>query len=218
MNELVYLKNDQAVCDSLQVAEAFEKRHADVIRKIENAINSERNFASAKRAFHESEYIDRQGKKRKKYIMNRDGFSFIVMGFTGEKADAWKWRYIDAFNEMEAIIRERTTEQWIEERKRGKLSRHSETDAIKELVEYATAQGSKHANMMYVSYSQLANKAAGINSRETATALQLNRLNMFENVITGVIRDGIEQGLYYKTIFQNCKKRIETLKEIAYLT
>lgn len=41
MNELVYLKNDEAVCDSLQVAEKFEKRHADVIRAIENLIKND---------------------------------------------------------------------------------------------------------------------------------------------------------------------------------
>lgn len=41
MNELVYLKNDVAVCDSLQVAEKFGKRHADAIRAIENLIKND---------------------------------------------------------------------------------------------------------------------------------------------------------------------------------
>lgn len=41
MNDLVYMKNDEAVCDSLQVAEKFGKRHADVIRSIKNLIESD---------------------------------------------------------------------------------------------------------------------------------------------------------------------------------
>ena len=41
MNELVYLKNNEAVCDSLQVAEKFHKRHSDVIRAIENLIEND---------------------------------------------------------------------------------------------------------------------------------------------------------------------------------
>lgn len=41
------------------------------------------------------------------YIMNRDGFSLLAMGFTGKKALEWKLKYINAFNEMERQLRER---------------------------------------------------------------------------------------------------------------
>ena len=41
MNELVYLKNDEAVCSSLLVAEKFEKRHADVMRAIDNLVEND---------------------------------------------------------------------------------------------------------------------------------------------------------------------------------
>jgi len=36
--------------------------------------------------------------------MTRDGFTLIVMGFTGKEAMAWKLRYIEAFNAMEAEL------------------------------------------------------------------------------------------------------------------
>lgn len=101
--ELVVMKNKQAVTTSLAVAEAFSKRHSDVIRAIELKLG-ERNFASAD-LFAEGNYKDTQNKTRKMYYMNRDGFTFIAMGFTGRKADEFKLKYIQAFNAMEEQIR-----------------------------------------------------------------------------------------------------------------
>ena len=37
--------------------------------------------------------------------MDRDGFSLLVMGFTGKKALEWKLKYIDAFNQMEETLK-----------------------------------------------------------------------------------------------------------------
>ncbi|MCR1901612.1 Rha family transcriptional regulator [Ligilactobacillus apodemi] len=103
MSELVVMKNQQAVTTSLAVAEAFSKRHSDVIRAIELKLG-ERNFASTD-LFAEGNYKDAQNKTRKMYYMNRDGFTFIAMGFTGRKADEFKLKYIQAFNKMEEYIK-----------------------------------------------------------------------------------------------------------------
>ena len=100
--DLVQIMNDQVVTTSLKVAECFpEKRHSDIILSIEKAIISQRKFSSAKNAFQKSTYCDKQGKPRPMYYLNRDGFSFIVMGFTGDKAAEFKWKFIEAFNKME---------------------------------------------------------------------------------------------------------------------
>lgn len=105
MNKLVGMKNNQVVTDSRTIAEVFEKRHSVVLRTIDVKKD---NLPTQKCAglFHETTYLDAQGKKRKEYLLNRDGFSFIVMGFTGAKADQWKLRYIEAFNEMEKTLQE----------------------------------------------------------------------------------------------------------------
>ena len=58
---------------------------------------TERNFAL-------SEYADTSGRKLPCYDLTRDGFSLLVMGFTGEKALQWKIRYIQAFNAMEQAL------------------------------------------------------------------------------------------------------------------
>lgn len=226
MSELVYLKNDEAVCDSLQVAEKFEKRHDNVVRDIENLISGVSSILRSEESgspqnwgqyFRKSHYRADNGQEYKKYYMNRDGFSLLSMGFTGKKALEWKLHYIEAFNQMEAFIKEKATRDWIETRKAGKLTRKAETDTIQKLVEYAKDQGSTHSDKLYMTYSKLANKMAGISKRDEATVMQLNNLSLMENIILHVIDTGILTGKHYKVIYQDCKKRLETIKDLAYL-
>lgn len=211
MNELVYLKNDQALTDSLSIAEMFEKRHDTVLRAIENKIKND-STQNCGQCFFKTRYKDDSGKWNTKYLMNRDGFTFLAMGFTGKKADEWKWKYINAFNAMEKVIMEKQTTIWLETRQQGKLIRKKETDVIQKLVEYAKAQGSHHADMLYVTYTKLANKMAGITKRDSATTAQLNDLSTMERLIANVVLDGIENGVHYKEIYQNSKNRLETVK------
>ena len=130
MNELVYLKNDEAVCDSLQVAEKFGKEHKNVLQSIDNLIAEN---SAVKIMFKISSYKSGNGQSYRKFYMNRDGFSLLAMGFTGKEALEWKLQYIRAFNQMENFIREKSTQMWIETRKAGKLTRKAETDTIKKL-------------------------------------------------------------------------------------
>jgi Rha family phage regulatory protein len=90
------------ITNSLNVSEIFEKDHKTVIRAIENCEASEK---FNRHNFTPTSYKDSQGRKQKLYEMTRDGFSFIVMGFTGKKAAQFKEAYINAFNEMESFIR-----------------------------------------------------------------------------------------------------------------
>ena len=114
MKELIPMDNygifadgkDTARANSLLVAKIFGKRHADVIRAIENIIDpnsgvskefTERNFALSK-------YEDSTGRKLPCYNMTRDGFTLLAMGFTGKRAMKFKEAYIKRFNEMEKLI------------------------------------------------------------------------------------------------------------------
>lgn len=216
MNELVYLKNEEAMTDSLSVAEHFNKRHTHVLEKIEQIIREDSAKNSAQ-CFKKTYYKDASGKRNPKYLMNRDGFTFLVMGFTGKKANQWKWDYIHAFNSMEQIIREKSTADWIETRKHGKLTRKAETDTIQRLVEYAKEQGSEHSEMLYMTYIKLANKMAGIKNRDEATVHQLNILSMDESIILHIIDMGIITGKHYKEIYKECKSRLEMINQLAYL-
>ena len=109
--ELVFSDGESAMTDSLKVAKAFNKRHADVIRAVENLESSDdfakRNFALC---FEISEL--QNGKPRKFYQMTKDGWMFLVMGFNGEKADAVKEQFIDAFNWMASRLTQVFQSKW----------------------------------------------------------------------------------------------------------
>lgn len=216
MNELVFLQKDEVLTTSILVADNFHKRHDRVLRAIENLVIDLPKNGAVK--FIKSDYKDAKGELRKMYLLNRDAFSLLVMGFTGKTALDWKLKYIEAFNSMESILRERSTTIWIETRKQGKLTRKSETDVIKELVEYAKNQGSTHADMLYMTYSKLANALAGTKNRDLATISQLHNLSLFENIILTMIRDGMAEGLGYKDIYKVCKARCEQAKEMAMIS
>ena len=108
MNNLVIMHNEQAVTTSLVLAEAFGKQHKNVIQAIEAKISTAENSALLKNMFIEDSYTASNGKQNRMYYLNRDGFTFIAMGFTGKKADEFKLKYIDAFNKMEKQIKEQT--------------------------------------------------------------------------------------------------------------
>ena len=101
MNNIVLIKNQSAITTSILVAEKFERNHRDILRAIKKLDCSqefnERNFALV-------EYVDAKGEKRPMYQMTKDGFVFLVMGFTGSKAAKFKEDYINAFNEMHDYI------------------------------------------------------------------------------------------------------------------
>lgn len=101
LDDAVFIQDQQVKTDSLKVAELFGKQHKDVLRKLESLDCSsdftERNFTL-------SEYLDSTGRKLPMYEMTKDGFIFLVMGFTGAAAAKIKEAYINTFNQMAAIL------------------------------------------------------------------------------------------------------------------
>lgn len=102
MENLVEIKNNQVVVSSRQVAECFGKEHKNVLRDIKEILAAQN---SATRFFYETTFENR-GKQYPMYLMNRDGFSLLVMGFTGREALQWKIKYIEAFNDMEKYLKQ----------------------------------------------------------------------------------------------------------------
>lgn len=116
---LVAVENEHAVTTSLRVAEVFGKQHKDVLRAVKSLDCSEdfhkRNFALMQKSIKIGNGAER---KSPMYYITRDGFMFLVMGFTGKTAAKWKEAYIKAFNEMEAKIRAEQMAKAIEEHDR----------------------------------------------------------------------------------------------------
>lgn len=106
MNEIILQDiNGIILASSREISERFGKDHKHVLRDINNL--TVQNWA-VRNMFTESEYINDRGRKYPEYLMNRDGFSLLVMGFTGNKALEWKLKYIEAFNKMEETIKQQT--------------------------------------------------------------------------------------------------------------
>ena len=107
-NNVVSISDNQIKTTSLKVAEHFGKRHTHVLRSIEN-LECSPEFTSAHFwANVENQQVGTSSRDLKHYEMTKDGFMFLVMGFTGKKAAAIKEAYINAFNEMEKQMREQS--------------------------------------------------------------------------------------------------------------
>lgn len=103
MNEITLFNQDgKILASSRDVAEKFNKRNPDVNRAIENLIVQN---CTVKNMFIKTSYTSGRGRNENEYLIDRDGFSLLVMGFTGKKALEWKLKYIDAFNKMEETIK-----------------------------------------------------------------------------------------------------------------
>ena len=97
----IIIRDGQIMVSSREVARVFGKKHKNVLQSIDLTQCSDR---FREQNYEASAYIDEQGKKRREYYMTRDGFTFMVMGFTGHVAAEFKEAYIEAFNVMEKAL------------------------------------------------------------------------------------------------------------------
>lgn len=213
-------KNEEkAVTSSRVVAEAFEKEHFHVLRDIEQLKKDLSNFGEM---FFEDSYQDSYGRNQKCYLMNRDGFALLAMGFTGEKALKFKVDFISAFNSMEnelkRIYEER--QQWVIEREKGKLVRHILTDTIKMKV-----SDSPHKKFMYPNYTKLIYKTLfgksfddlkslyGVKPKESVrdylTSEELKEVEQMEMLISSLINLGWDYERIKDFAAQNVIKRLK---------
>lgn len=103
IENIVEIDEGRMFTTSLIVAEAFEKEHKNVLRDIEN-LECSKEFHRLN--FEHTPYVHPQnGQTYPAYRLTRDGFAFLAMGFTGKKAAAWKEKFLEAFNAMEAALR-----------------------------------------------------------------------------------------------------------------
>lgn len=106
-NIILSTQNGEPVVSSRQIAESFGKEHKHVLDAVKNLVAEN---SATKSMFHLSSFENR-GKKYPMYLMNRDGFSLLAMGFTGKEAVQWKLKYIAAFNAMEKQLATQHKEQ-----------------------------------------------------------------------------------------------------------
>jgi len=226
-------KEEVAVCASRDVAETFGKLHKEVLYAIEGrtsvterAGREETKYRGIlqdlieggehylEKYFILSEYESR-GKKYKEYLMTRDGFTLLVMGFSGEKAMRFKLAYIKQFNNMEKLLKEKFVE-----RQKGITVRHIVTDMIKQSKENERTHG--HAYSIYTDmiYKALFGKTAkqfreefGIGKtdslRDYFTAEELKAIQSKEMLVSSLIDCGWGYESIKAFVAENCQNQIE---------
>lgn len=106
-NIIIQNQNGNLVVSSREVAENFEKRHDNVVRDIEELIKNMGSPQNWGHLFIGTNYQHEQNKQvYREYLLTRDGFTLLAMGFTGRKALEWKLKYIEAFNKMEEKLKQ----------------------------------------------------------------------------------------------------------------
>lgn len=123
MTDLVQIQNNRVVVSSKQVAKRFGKLHKDVLENIRQILVAENSATN----FYEETTFDYRGRKFPIYLMDKDGFSLLVMGFTGKEALEWKIKYIKAFNAMEQEIQHKEYQ--------ASLAKSSENELLRKKVE-----------------------------------------------------------------------------------
>lgn len=186
---------ERTVVSSLDVAETFGKAHKDVLRSIRELGCSEefneRNFSPV-------EYTDAKGEKRPAYVMTRDGFTMLVMGYTGEFAMRFKEAYIKQFNAMESALRGKLIE-----REKGIAVRQALTKALQQSTENERMHGhaySTYTNVIYkvlfgMNAAQLREKyqiRVSDNLRDYFTQEELRAVQSMECLVSGLVDCGWE--------------------------
>ncbi len=186
-------KREMIVVNSRDIAETFEKRHADVLRDIENLSCSER---FTERNFSLSSYKDSSGKSNKEYLLTRDGFTILAMGYTGEKAMKFKEAYIEQFNQMESMLQGKLIE-----REKGIVIRQAFTRALKESGENDRMHGYAYSAYTDLVYKVVFGKNAkqlreeyGIGRRDDLRDLfsqeELTKVKSVEMIVSGLVDCG----------------------------
>ena len=132
-----------------------------------------------------------------------------------EVVRAFKKELVRQFYAMRSLLLERASPVWQDARSLGKEIRRQETEAIKRLVDYATAQGSRKAGWYYANLSKLADATVGIVERDKAQVVQLTALLLVEQTIAREITAGIEAGAPYWAIYQTIKDRLAVFPAVG---
>lgn len=186
---------ERTVVSSLDIAETFGKEHRRVLQDIREIGCSEEfrlhNFV-------QSSYENSQGKQQPMFLVTRDGFVLLAMGYTGELAMRFKEAYIKQFNAMESALRGKLIE-----REKGIAVRQALTKALQQSTENERMHGhaySTYTNVIYkvlfgMNAAQLREKyqiKASDNLRDCFTQEELRAIQSMECLVSGLVDCGWE--------------------------
>jgi anti-repressor protein len=211
MSQLVLTnQKGQDVTTSLIVAEVFEKNHADVLRDIRNLHCSEdfrlRNFAECLNVIE----LPVGSSRQPYYEMTKDGFSFLVMGYTGEKAANFKEKFIAEFNKRDALLK---NEDYIINRAMevlaGRTKALEETNKKLEEVSQQQARALQDAAPKVLFADSVMTSEQSVLIRDLAKILRQNGILIGQNRLFKWLRDNHYLLLWGESYNQPSQKAME---------
>ena len=212
MNELVEIRHGDVYTNTYIIAQNIEREHKSVIFNINKYWTEFEKMGPIKSS---GTRLNQRGQPAKAYDLNKAQAIFLMtlMDNTPIVLD-FKVRLSLSFVKMERLLLEKKTEEWQQVRTQGKNVRLQETDAIKALMDYAKAQGSQHAERLYVVYSRLVKQLTEYDERDAADADTLLEILAFERLLSGIITSEMQSNTHYKAIYANAKRQLMEIRKL----
>ena len=225
------VEKDKVFCDSRELASKFDKRHEQVLRKIDQEIRRFEKLAEHKKVlgeyFKEDTYKGKDGRTIKRYLLTFKGFQAIALQFAGQKAFENRIKFIEFFeklitniesDKLKAITNSKDL-LWLEFREEGKDFRKKMTRAIRDTVVKYREEVEKKLNdgRYYMHYTKLIYKylkidlLKGAEPRDTLNKRMLVKLEDLEDKVADKIYEYSET-MHYKDVFKQIKLDFETGK------
>lgn len=214
MNELVFIQKDDIFTNTMIIAQYSGNEHESVVAMLKKYLAD----------FEESgkiEFTDlksgnpKGGRPTRIYILNEEQAMLLVTYLDNTvEVRRFKKNLVRQFISMRRLLLERQTADWQQARIESKSVRLQETDAIKELVEYAKIQGSTHSDRLYMNYSKLVKQLATYDTRDAASTETLTAIILLERIMTNIIMQEMAMNTHYKMIYQKAKIQLAELMRL----
>jgi Uncharacterized phage-encoded protein len=211
MNQLAYIKQDDVFTDTQLISEASGNEHESIVSLLKK-YRSDFEESGALRFSDLKSGNSKGGRPMRVYLLNEEQATLLVTYLDNTPiVRGFKKELVHQFVAMRRLLLEQQSADWQQMRITAKGNRLHTTEAIRELVEYAKAQGSKHADMLYTVYSKLIKQMSECTSRDFASTETLSTIICLERIITGVIWQEMSRNTHYKAIYQRAKDELTNL-------
>ena len=230
--DLIVIENNEPYVGTYALSEGFGIEHRAITKRIKKYRSEFEELSIGLDALKVRQVNLKIGAPFEEYLLCEEQAIYITTLLTNnEKVRKFKMYLSREFMKQrrainKLIVAMRVKEQnadWIEKRQTGKIDRRVETDAIKEFIEYAKAQGSHNASKYYMVISKMENKSLFLNLMEIAfpnlrdvvSGISLTKLQMADRIVAKALKEGIERKMYYKEIFLLAKSRVESFADLV---
>lgn len=162
------------------------------------------------------------GRPIKHYLLNEEQCMYLGTLFRNTpKVRKFKLNLVKEFTRMKKALAELSSAEWLEKRKSGKLTHRVKTDVIKDFVSYCEMDGSKNAKKYYMNIAKMENAALFLlqekypNVRDVLNGHQLSVIQTADQIVAKALKEGMEEGIFYKDIYKLAKKRVLSMAELV---